>query len=453
MRETKKLNHHPFKLKKLNNLQLIFPSLLLGTTLSVHAETIIPDSSSEVSYKDDSSYLIAAETELTTSNGSVSALTIQGLAGAELINHGSIYSPIGATAAGLTFSTTGSILNESEGTILGSDIGLYVDSNGAGAVNLTNKGDISAAGGLHSIYYVGTGGTIDNYGTIGKNSPTNADGIYVTGTDSTKKLTIINEKGALITTGATTDNTTTAIEIGAGAYVDVTNKGDISSSQCGICAFSGTGAVVNIVNESTGVVSSGSENGTGFSNSAVYLQSDSSLNNVGKISSATASAIDIENSNNTIINTGTILGGDDNHTAIYLKGDNNTVTLGTGSHLSSDNVKSAAIQSAGNNNTLTLTGEGSEAGSINGVSRITSDAGSKWSWNGDVVLNGSTTDALTVNGELTLNGALDQTSLGGTEVNNGGTLIVGDGTTDSASLKGGDIAISRGGDIERCWQY
>lgn len=135
-----------------------------------------------------------------------------------------------------------------------------------------------------------------------------------------------------------------------------------------------------------------------------------------------------------------------------MKGDNNTVTLGTGSHLSSDNVKSAAIQSTGNNNTLTLTGEGSEAGSINGVSRITSDAGSKWSWNGDVVLNGSTTDALTVNGELTLNGALDQTSLGGTEVNNGGTLIVGDGTTDSASLKGGDIAIAQG-DIERCWQY
>lgn len=431
-----------FKLKELHQLHILFPSLLLGVALSAQAETVIPDSNADSTFSDDTSYLINAGTVL---GGTLSALTINGEANAKLTNHGAVGTA--SSNYGVNYGTNGAIVNETDGTITGVDTGLYIDSNATGAVDVTNKGDISSSK-AHAVYYKSTGGTFTNYGTVGENSIEFADGVVVTDNDESSKVTIINEAGATIKTGDTPDGTMAAIEIADG-YADVTNKGDIISSQCGVCAsINNQNAELHVKNESTGVIQSGSAGVSSYSNSAVYFASDSSLDNAGKISSSTTYGVDFEGSNNSLINTGSISGGDAAHTAIYLKGNNNTVTLGTGSQLTDGSTGATAIQSVGTNNTVTLTGENSENGIITGLQQLTSEADSKWSLNGDVTLMGTTADTLNVNGYLTLDGTLTQTGISaGTTIGNGGTLVVGDSTHTSASMTGENITVAQGGTL------
>ena len=456
-----KLNRKKFPLKKKHQLLVLFPSLLLGISATVHATTVI-DTDTTRYYTTDTDYVINSGQTVDAfsddGHGGYDDVIIAGQVGATFTNNGIITRSGGQFHKGiaLNFETAGNIINN--GTIFGAERGVAVNSNGAGDVNLVNKGDISISGTQQSaILYTNTNGVIDNYGTISASASEGKDddGIEVGGNSA---VTINNYQGAVIGTGPMdlSDKSSNGIEIlQAESTATINNDGEIHGNSAAVKINPGAGSVI-VNNNATGIM-------TGSLYNTIYVISNSTVNNKGSITNDKNNAIEASGSNNTFINSGIINGGADKY-AISLTGNDNSITLDTGSSLGGSTV----INSTGNNNTLTLQGSGSEDGDIVGMSSLDVAAGSQWNLSGKVGITGTVANSINVAGGLNIDGKMDNSTGGtlvsdggiltvnntltnaldfGSTVNSGGTLIVGDISHKSANLTGGNVTVNSGGTL------
>jgi len=375
-------------------LSPICAAVLISFVSSVRAATIVDASTTGQILSTDTAYQLNAGTTVSTTSGD--AIRIEGIAPATISNSGSILSSLDYAAAGIRFSVSGSLTNETTGLIHGNTFGVAMDGGGTGN-NVVNYGDISVSA-SHAVYYcAATSGTLDNYGTLNSGNAgsvgSSADGVYVHGAGTT--VTINNHANAAIRSGTGDPVYGQAIVVDAGA-VTVNNDGLIDGYHGGIAATSPD--AIHIVNSSTGTIRG--EQGPG-----VQMQQGSDITNRGAISST-------------------------NGAAILLTGANNTVVLGTGSALGGGG--NAAIVSQGTGNQIQLIESGTESGDFNatngnGFASLVSAAGSNWTLTGNVSMGGSNADAVQVSGNLTLGGTVTIDGSAGTRIFTGGHLTLGTG--------------------------
>ncbi|WP_250507231.1 MULTISPECIES: autotransporter outer membrane beta-barrel domain-containing protein [unclassified Caballeronia] len=367
-----------------------YAAVLLLFAMSAHAVTTLGPSSATQTVSTDTSYLINPGTAITTSSGN--AINVEGIAPVTMSNAGSIISSTDNIAAAVVFDVPGSLVNQVSGAALGHTHGILFNNNGA-ANNIVNRGDVSARI-SHAITYLGAAsGTVDNFGTLNANSAVTAstDGILL---GSTGNVTVNNHAGAVIRSGMGDQDNGSGILVSAGTAV-IHNDGLIDAYHEGILGRSGL--PMEVRNGATGVIRS-------TIGAGVRLQSGSTLDNAGVIASGS-------------------------ETAILLFGPNNVVTLGAGSRLISGNGN--AITSQSTDNSIILTGTNTESGNFfaspeHGFVRLNPRAGSDWTLNGTVLMGGTSSAALDVEGALTLGGAVIQNG-GGTTVRSSGSLTLGTG--------------------------
>lgn len=259
---------------------------------------------------------------------------------------------------------------------------------------------------------------------------------------STRSQTVVvnNQENALIqSTGA---NGITVTNMGG----QINNAGKISGAEKGI-KIQENSSNVTITNTTTGTIEG---------KTAISADDGVILNNTGIINGSTGNGVELNTTgSSTIDNSRTIEGAGNgviatgNHRLLLgntglIKGSesavtfastqDNTLDLGTGSVLEGD-----VISTNSRNNTLTLSGQGSEDSNFRGLNAgdgfasLTMD-GTDWALTGNADIIG-TGDSIKVNtGKLTLAGDV-KNEVGNTLISNVGTLQLGDGV-NTGSLTG-----------------
>ncbi len=173
----------------------------------------------------------------------------------------------------------------------------------------------------------------------------------------------------------------------------------------------------SITNTSSGIIQSNNDYGI------VSNTDGTTINNSGTTSGSIG--INLSGNDNTITNTGSVTGN--NGTAISFSGNNNTVILESGSSIS------GSINSSGSGNELRLIQNGSVTSNFSGFSSIVTevDSGQTWTLSGAITTTG--TSASTVNvqgtgGTLIITGTITHSNGGGTVIDSGATLQIGNGS-------------------------
>lgn len=388
-------------------LRKAFPPLLFGAIPLAEAATIVTDTGTSRTLNSDSAYIVLAGHTIQTSAGDT--IIVNGISPVQFTNQGTILNSQGSQSA-LAFNVAGTFVNNAGASLVGTTNGVYMSGGGLG-YNVTNNGDVSARY-SHAIRYSnGSSGTIENYGTINSDSSVtgSADGIVVDNNNGAL-VTINNHTGASIRSGAGNTTYGDAVRVANGGNVTLINDGTLSGYNYGINAQASS-AVLNITNNSGGLIQ-------GETDGAILLQSNSSITNIGTI----------------LANSGP---------AIYLSGNNNTVTLKDGG-----GTITGDVISAGTNNTLKLSGEGTlssvlqNGSTFSGFQSLVVDTAEGKTWTADMAgmsFSGTGTRTVTVGGSGTfvLTDLLSMDNNGGTYIDTGATLQLGDG--GSSGMVAGDI--------------
>ena len=422
----------------------------------------------------------------------------------EIVNSGTISSEgANGTVAGLrtvdNVNFQGSIINEADGVISGTQNGLYFGLGDHAGSTVDNAGLISSDS--RALNIDGSGLTINNSGTIlatgnQRNGTAYADG---TATD----FTVINS--GTIDAGEGLDGSGFAAEIGADgnaftfdnsgdiigrgtvdaadgfrvgnpgnigtATVAITNSGNITSE-----STTGTTAGLRFVNgisfdgtiDNSGTIS-GAQNGVYFGNPVDGEGADHSngvLNNLeGGVISSDSRALNIDGVGLTVNNAGTILGtGNQRNGTVYADGTANDFTFnnqatglvdgGVGNDSSAVSIQVGSadgdVQAASITNAGTLQGRGD--GVSAGIRLFTNTAGATFSGNidnsGSIFAEGSA--GILIESGITLDGAInnsgDISALSGiavdfSETNTGINFNQLDGDVS------GDILLGSGSDV------
>ncbi|KMZ11681.1 YapH protein [Candidatus Burkholderia humilis] len=409
---------------------------------SACAITIIQSGTTEQVLSSDTHYVLPADGSVQTSADN--AILVSGIAPVAVDSAGKVVSSTDNVAAGYRFEVPCLLNQSASGSVLGTIYDVWMNDGGSGN-DIVNRGDISPRV-SHAIDYAGTtSSTVDNFGTLngGVAGPggTTSEGVHMS---SSGTLVINNHAGASIVSGVGV--------IAEQGQLTVNNDGVISGVHAGVEQI-GT-ATTRLVNGTTGSVTGTQAPGVLVKLGSMVIVNDglisgtsagiaggSGANLVGT-NGATGSIRASEGpglllfTGNTLVNNGVIAGV--NGLAMLLRGDN-SITLGTGSSLSSGFNTAILSREAGN--TITLRGTGTEAGDFAvsigaGFATLTSTVGSVWTLSGAVTIGGASAASLDVTGDLTLGGLLMQAG-GGTTIEAGGQLTLGAG--GASSMVSGDI--------------
>ncbi len=374
---------------------------------SALAQVQIPDSTTTVVLQDlspgSTTFNVASAVVITTSaGGAIQADSTQDWV---LTNAGSVTGAtfgieLGAlTATGASFDNTGTVVanGATDAGITFTSAGTFVN-HGTGSVTANGAGVVLAAGGSASndgVINTGAGGvTFQNGGTF------------------TQSAT-----GSILTNGAVT---TSSGVVASGGTVGGTNAGTIDVAQFGVLY---NGAATGTFSNSAGGQITGAQSGVRVTGTARL-----DLVNAGTITGNATGGVDFATAGNTVSNTGVISGGSAAAVAINLEAGStgNVITLGTGSNIIGTLVSASAT------NQLLLTGSATEDSPISGFGVVMN--GTAWTLSGAIQTSSAVTvnsGTLTLTGANTYTGAT--TINGGTlQVGNGGTTgsIPGDVTDD-----------------------
>ncbi|MDR5853835.1 autotransporter outer membrane beta-barrel domain-containing protein [Caballeronia sp. LZ062] len=351
--------------------------------------TVVPSSDTTQTLATDTLYQVEPGTIITSS--ARDAIVINGIAPVTMTNAGTITSSSDSAASAVRFNAIGSLVNLAAGKLLGNTYGILMQSGADG--NVQNQGDVSARAGYAIAYYNGSGGIVDNFGTL-NGAPSvgpGSNGVFI---QTSGNVVVNNHSGGVIRSG------TSDAVAGAGVWavsggLTVNNDGMIDGYHEGVNASAQS---ASIVNSSTGTIRGNIAPG-------VTLGPVGVLDNNGVISSATQAAV-------------------------FMTGGNGAVTLGTGSSL--NGAGGIDILSAAPGNTITLTGSGTETGSFSaasasvGYAALTASAASNWTLGGSVLMASQPSAAVRIDGALTLADTLTNDA-GSTTVSPGGVLMLGTG--------------------------
>lgn len=259
----------------------------------------------------------------------------------------------------------------------------------------------------------------------------------------TGDVAISNGSTGIITSSGTGSGTYGIFAMSTeGGRVAVINHGSVSTGGKGVRIT--TSGVATLVN--TGVITGE----TGASIEATAASANGVVNDGGRIQGSTGQglvldkgAFDVVNENHGLIsgtvgvqwqasgsvltNRATIAGTEG--TAISISGNHSALVLDTGSVLHGD------VLSAGTGNTLTLEGQSTNEGNLEGFSTLTM-AGSTWLLSGKETTASASPAATDVQrGTLIISGSLDNEGAGaGVTIQRGATLQWGDGGTTGAVI-------------------
>ena len=293
----------------------------------------------------------------------------------------------------------------------------------AQTVNIPDGGTSSGISQTESMLTVNNSGQIegtDQYAISGDDVRiTNTSTGVINSIGTSHRSIIFAASNLVINNAGTISGDTVSIESQGG--MSVTNSGTISGK--GISFSSVMGQAVDIVNESTGLISHIETGGTGI---PVTIENAGTIGINGATAGSGGSIFISQNGAN-IINTGTIM-GDASGLAIFADGGSMTLTLGTGSV-----INGRVDASLMGYNNLILTGTGTEDGSkFLGMNRLTMQ-GTEWTLTGDSTFEVNPHDdpswyktgVLVETGVLHLaNGSLTASEV---TVNSGATLDTGAG--------------------------
>lgn len=420
----KRLVNKKFK-PNLLSVSLLHALFAVSLPMTTQAETVLGDSTSNITLTDDTAYVINSDTIINSIGGNGSetdaSVVVNGLPGFTLTNNGTIKS-IKGTESGVRINESGTLINEASGSISGNR-GVYAYGPGDSR-NIINHGDISSIT-SHGIYYNNANGTIDNYGTInaGDDVQSSATGILITNGST---ITLNNHAGAEIHSGLNGTSFGTAVYLQSGSSNVINNDGLISGTH-GAVRTSGEAALTL---NNNGIIESIKRSGielAGGNGNIINL-------NAGSVTGTTG--IMVQSHNNTIVNASTVVGN--NGTAINISGNNNQLVLNTNSQLVGD------VISTGTDNSLTLLGSGTEDTNFVGNSTTSgfssvAMSGDIWTLSGNINLIGSAADTLAINsGTLILEGTANQANnSGGTFIGTGATLQLGSNSV--AGMVNGNI--------------
>ncbi|MBB5189509.1 hypothetical protein HNQ50_000219 [Silvimonas terrae] len=412
-----------------------------------HAQITLPSSTGVTvtlnsAYPGEASFTLPAGSQISNAGTAVTGDNTQDW---QFTNYGTVQNSATVAASALKLGSL---------DVVTTGIASRVDNYGTIVSNASTSGGPSGVQFTH-------GGIVYNYagalisGPDGVHTDTASVAVYNDGEiHSTVSSAIYTGRGALIENHATGVISGYRGIVSNGAYpVDIKNEGTISTSNNALWFFGG--GVYSLLNTASGVIRGGNPtNATALFTSGAQSQ----IINYGLIQNpSSGSAIDSSADQNIFINAGRVLAGgtamvlsgDGNtvynlgllsgSTAIQLTGNNNTIVLGShvalptlgvdvygpGSNLVGD------LTSTGADSSVRLTDSGSEDVAITGFEHLIM-AGTDWTLSGRIVMSDTAPDALHIqSGTLLLTGTWQGS---GTQIDPGGTLLVGNATTPGATL-------------------
>lgn len=365
-----------------------------------------------------------------TIRGTANAIDIDGSVLGGIGNTGTILSTGGEAIAvsGVSASVTGGIVNGASSVIsaTSSAAGILIESGASVTGGISNSGYIYGDNdrGIH----------VDSASLAG--NITNAASATISGGSTGIRLNASTLTGSIVNTGAIDGSNGAGISLANTATITgtITNNsgGIIEGPNYGILIESGSSVTGGISNAVSATIRGSSSSATGIlvSNTSTV----SSITNSGTIEGGSSTGYGIFASTGSTVsavtNAGTIEGADG---SVQFGTADSTLTLQTGSNLIGE-----ADGGTGTNDTLVLTGAGSENEVFTDFEHLTVSASASGTW---ALSGNSNFDDLTVNtGTLDIQGTVNAT----TATVAGGTLSVsstGVLSVDSVAATSGDLDV------------